>query len=129
MSKILINYLQLYNFYIVCNFEGKILINSLKLSNFSLLNFCTTLYKVVSCNTAFIAINMPSFFCIRYLIHVYRNTNMHLIGDEHMWLDLPKGILYAHYFKSHFLLPFDRYNNRLTVHACNIAKASTVYFY
>ena len=46
-----------------------------------------------------------------------------------MWLDLPKGILYAHNFKSHFSLPFDRYNNRLTVHACTIAKDSTVYFY
>ena len=46
-----------------------------------------------------------------------------------MWLDLPKGVLYAHNFKSYFSLPFDKYNNRLTVHACTIAKGSTVYFY
>ena len=46
-----------------------------------------------------------------------------------MWPDLPKGVLYMHSFKSHFSQPFDRYNNRLTVHACIIAKASTVYFY
>ena len=46
-----------------------------------------------------------------------------------MRLDLPKGVLYAHNFKSHFLPPFDRYNNRPTVHACTIAKGSTIYFY
>ena len=46
-----------------------------------------------------------------------------------MWLDLPKGVLYAHSFKSHFSPPLDRYNNRLTVHAYTIAKASTVCFY
>ena len=47
----------------------------------------------------------------------------------HMWLDLPKGVLYAHSFKSHFSPPLDRYNNWLTVHAYTIAKASTVCFY
>ena len=46
-----------------------------------------------------------------------------------MWLDLPKDVLYAHNFKSYFSPPFDRYNNRLIVHACTIAKDSTVYFY
>ena len=40
-----------------------------------------------------------------------------------------KEVLYTHNFKLHFSPPFDRYNNRLTVHACNIAKGSTVYFY
>ena len=38
-----------------------------------------------------------------------------------MWLDLPKGVLYAHSFKSYFSPLFDRYNNRL--------KVSKVYFY
>ena len=37
-------------------------------------------------------------------------------------------VLYKHSFRSHFLLSFDRYNNRLTVHACTIAKSSTVWF-
>ena len=46
-----------------------------------------------------------------------------------MWLDLPKGVLYVHSFKSHFSPPLDRYNNRLTVHANTIAKASTICFY
>ena len=49
--------------------------------------------------------------------------------SAYMWLDLPKGVLYEHNFKSHFSLPFYRYNNRLTVHTCTIAKGSTVYFY
>ena len=40
-----------------------------------------------------------------------------------------KRVLYAHNFKYHFSLLFGRYNNRLTVHACTIAKSSTVYFY
>ena len=40
-----------------------------------------------------------------------------------------KRVWYAHNFKSHVLPPFDIYNNRLTVHACTIAKGSTVYFY
>ena len=39
------------------------------------------------------------------------------------------GVLYAHNFKSQFSPPFDRYNNRLTVHAHTIGKGSTVYFY
>ena len=47
----------------------------------------------------------------------------------YMWPDLPKGVLYMHSFKSHFSPPFDRYNNRLIVHAYTIAKASTVCFY
>ena len=34
-----------------------------------------------------------------------------------------------HSFKSHFSWLFDRYNNRLTVHAYTIAKGSTVCFY
>ena len=46
-----------------------------------------------------------------------------------MWLDLPKGVLYAHNLKSYFSPPFDKYNNRLTTHACIIAKVLTVYFY
>ena len=46
-----------------------------------------------------------------------------------MWLDLPKVVLYAHSFKSHFSMPFDRYNNRLTLQAYTIAKGLTVYFY
>ena len=39
-----------------------------------------------------------------------------------------RGLVCTH-FKSHFSPPFDRYNNKLTVHACTIAKGSTVYFY
>ena len=39
-----------------------------------------------------------------------------------------KGVLYTHSFRSHFSLSFDRYNNRPTVHACTIAKSSTVCF-
>ena len=46
-----------------------------------------------------------------------------------MWPDLPKKVLYMHSFRSHFSPPFDRYNNRSTVHACTTAKASTVCFY
>ena len=42
---------------------------------------------------------------------------------------LAKRVLYRHSFRSHFSLLFDRYNNRPTVHACIIAKSSTVYFY
>ena len=42
---------------------------------------------------------------------------------------MPKGVLYAHNFKTHFSPPLDRYNNRLTFHAYTIAKASTVCFY
>ena len=45
-----------------------------------------------------------------------------------MWPDLPKGIVYAHSFKSHFSPPFDTYNNTLTVRAYIIAKGSMVYF-
>ena len=30
-------------------------------------------------------------------------------------------VLYEHNFKSHFSPPFDKYNHRLTVHACTIA--------
>ena len=45
-----------------------------------------------------------------------------------MLLDLPKMVLYAHNFKSHFSPWFDRYINRLTVHAYTIAKGSMVYF-
>ena len=40
-----------------------------------------------------------------------------------------KGVLYMHSFRSHFSQSFDRYNNRPTVHACTIAKTSTVCFY
>ena len=43
-------------------------------------------------------------------------------------MDLLKEVLYTHNFKSHFSPPFNRYNNRLTVHVCTIAKGSTVYF-
>ena len=46
-----------------------------------------------------------------------------------MWLDFSKGALYTHNFKSHFSLPLDRFKNRLTVHACTIAKGLMVYFY
>ena len=46
-----------------------------------------------------------------------------------MWPDLPIGVLYMHSFRSHFSWLFDRYNNRPTVHACTVAKASTVCFY
>ena len=46
-----------------------------------------------------------------------------------MWPDLPKGVFYAHSFKSHFSPPFDRYNNRLTVDAYTIAKGLKAYFY
>ena len=42
---------------------------------------------------------------------------------------LAKRVLYTHSFRSHFSWSFNRYNNRPTVHACTIAKASTVYFY
>ena len=40
-----------------------------------------------------------------------------------------KRVLYTYSFKSPFSLPFDGYNNRLTVHAYTIAKGSMVYFY
>ena len=46
----------------------------------------------------------------------------------YMWPDLSKGALYTHSFRSHFSPPFNKYNNRLTVHAYNIAKGSMVYF-
>ena len=46
-----------------------------------------------------------------------------------LWPDLPKGVLYMHSFRSHFSRSFDRYNNRPTVHACTIDKASMVCFY
>ena len=46
-----------------------------------------------------------------------------------MWPDLLKGVLNVHSFKSYFSLPFNKYNNRLTLHAYTIAKGSTVYFY
>ena len=46
-----------------------------------------------------------------------------------MWPDLWKGVLYTHSFKSHFSLPFNRYNHRLKVHAYTIVKGSTIYFY
>ena len=36
--------------------------------------------------------------------------------------------LYAHIFKPHFSPPFDRYNNRLTVHVYTIARSSMVCF-
>ena len=42
----------------------------------------------------------------------------------HMWPDLPKRVLCTCSFKSHFAMPFDWYNNRLTVHAYTIAKGS-----
>ena len=37
--------------------------------------------------------------------------------------------VYVCSFKSHFSLPFDRYNNRLTVYAYTIYKGAVVYFY
>ena len=40
-----------------------------------------------------------------------------------------KGVLYTHSFKSHFLIPFDRCNNRPTVHVYTIPKGLTVCFY
>ena len=39
-----------------------------------------------------------------------------------------KGVLFAHSFKSHFSPPLNRCNNRLTVCAYTIAKASMVSF-
>ena len=42
-----------------------------------------------------------------------------------MWI----GVLHAHSFKSHFSPPFNRYNNRLTVHVYTIARSSMVCFY
>ena len=50
---------------------------------------------------------------------------------QHAWLYwvFANQVTYVHSFKSHFSPPFDRYNNRLTVHAYTIAKASKVYFY
>ena len=39
-----------------------------------------------------------------------------------MWLNLPKGS-YMHIFKSHFSLPLNGYNNRLTVHVLTIDKS------
>ena len=50
--------------------------------------------------------------------------------DVYMYVTgFTRGVFYAHNFKSHFSPPFNRYNNRLTVHACSIAKSSTIYFY
>ena len=73
-------------------------------------------------------------------VHKNSSTGVHLFLKIHgftlpvaaliqLWQDLQKGVLYAHNFKSQFSPPFDRYNNRLTAHACIIAKGSTVYFY
>ena len=47
----------------------------------------------------------------------------------YIWNQICQKGSYTHSFKSHFSQPFDRYNNRLTVHAYTIAKASTVCFY
>ena len=60
---------------------------------------------------------------------MYVSFNTLYASNFHMWLDFPKGVLYAHSFKSHFSLPFDKYNNRLTVHAYTIAKVLTVCIY
>ena len=38
-----------------------------------------------------------------------------------------KRVLYTHSFRSHFSQSFDRHNNKPTVHACTIAKASCLY--
>ena len=40
-----------------------------------------------------------------------------------------KRVLYTDSFKFHFSPPFDRYNNRLTIHAYTIVEGLTVYFY
>ena len=42
---------------------------------------------------------------------------------------MPIEVLYTHSFKSHFSPPFDRYNDRLTVHVYTIARSSMVCFY
>ena len=55
-------------------------------------------------------------------MHAYIYTYTYVTG-------FAKRCLFAHSFKSHFLPPLDRYNNRLTVHAYTIAKASMVCFY
>ena len=68
--------------------------------------------------------SLPKAFCT-----IYSQESRDLMCLFHMWLYLPKGVLYAHSFKSHFLPPLNRYNNRLTVHAYTIANASTVCFY
>ena len=68
--------------------------------------------------------SLPKSFCT-----IYSQESRDLTCLFHMWLDLPKGALFAHNFKSHFSPPLDRYSNKLTVHAYTIAKASTVCFY
>ena len=72
-----------------------------------------------------------SWMHIRTQSHIYmhRHTPTHAYTHIYMWPNLPKGILYTHSFRSYFSQQFDRYNNRSTVHACTIAKASTVCFY
>ena len=62
------------------------------------------------------------------LYYKYSQESHDLTCWFHMWPDLPKGVLYTYSFRSHFSWSFDRNNNRLTVHACTIAKASTVCF-
>ena len=46
-----------------------------------------------------------------------------------MWPDLPKGVLYMHSFKTHFLSPFVSYINGPTVHVLYTVKGWTVCFH
>ena len=45
------------------------------------------------------------------------------------WICQKVSCSHRHSFKSHFSLPLDKYNNRLTVHTYTFAKASMVCFY
>ena len=55
--------------------------------------------------------------------------NIYIFTSYTYVIGFAKRVLCAQSFKSHFSPPFDRYNNRLTIHAYTIAKGSKVYFY
>ena len=96
-------------------------------------NDASYLYIVVLiCNLSAALIAMYLAIMNRQVVTVHTIMTLLAIVNimyPNMWPYLWKEVLYTHSFKSHFSPQFDRYNDRLTVHAHTIAKDSTVYFY